>query len=183
VIKPLDTQRIISLIKSKGKKQADLATFLGFTAQRLGQILQEGDCRLSQLVKISQFLEVEPEDLINKSHTLEKTENKRQYINEKMKIIFNELADTISLVVEETPVKDKCNGVKIIEYVRLSSALDKVLNKPKPYTQDHHKEISNILNETRAAYEQSRNDREKELLKYLQEKIERTRAEMKKKEK
>jgi len=170
-MKPIDTEKIKVLIKENGIRQIDIAEIVGFTEQGFIKALKKGDLKISQLINIAKYFKISPIDLITKEFLDAPNTNKKEYINNRLNLIFKELALTISMVVDDPPLSEGCNNKKSIDYVRLSSCLDNLLKNPKPYP-THTDELNSILNETQEAYEKSRDAREKELLKYLQERIE-----------
>ena len=176
-MKPTDTERIEVLMKERGITAVDLAKIVGLTANGLRIAIREhGGFRLSQLIKMAQYFNIDPRDLISTVYLEDKGLSKKEFINNRLNLIFKELATTISMVVEDSENEDR-NGCKTLEYVRLSSALERVLSNPNPYPA-HKEELTNILNETQEAYKKSGDAREKELLKYLKEKIKKAKDEL-----
>lgn len=105
-MKAVDTEKIWELIRKNDKTQIELAKFVGLSKQNFILRMKKGDFWTSHLIKISQYLNVSPSDLINKDYLLNTSYDKRNYIKNRLKIIFDDLADTISMTVNNEVDKE-----------------------------------------------------------------------------
>ncbi|MCD4680681.1 MAG: helix-turn-helix transcriptional regulator [Bacteroidales bacterium] len=173
-MKPSDTEKIEQLMKKKGITAVDLAKIVGLTANGLRIAIREhGDFRLSQIIKMAQYFNVDPRDLISNAYLEDKGLSKKEYINNRLNLIFKELASTISMVVEDPGSGDEGEQ----EYNRLLCEFDKLIQGSKNYSvEKFESELVSILEETESVYKKSTDSNEKQHLKDLKEKINKARS-------